>query len=364
MQRTIPVRATRSSDVGPIRIVLVGLGPIGRAVADQCLRLSEPVHQVVGAIDIKPEYQGKTLGDVWGDPGRRDASVPIVASAPELSVEADVAIVTTTSRLESLEPQLEPLFARRLHVVSSSEELFYPWLTDASRAERIDAMARNYGVRVSGTGINPGFLMDVLPAVMTMATNPPYAMIRCERYVDLAQRRLPLQAKAGLGKSAEEFRDLADRFRIGHVGLVESVAYLAGQVDAEIDRIVESLEPVPAPEALSWQGQSYPVGTVIGFEHQAWGLAPGQSESDLDQAPLQLYLIMRYPHPEPRDRVFIEGDPQIDLTIRPCVLGDSATAAVLLHLAGQTARAEGQGVRLPHQVGLGHHGPTRRISPV
>src|SRR5262249_45948902 len=154
-------------------------------------------------------------------------------------------------------------FSRGLSVVSSSEELFYPYLTDLARAERIDALARSYGVCACGAGINPGFLMDVLPTAFAVASGPPFA-VRCERYVDLARRRVPLQKKAGLGMDPAEFRHLADNFQIGHVGLVESSAYLAGQLGLEIAHIEESLEPVVSEAPFDWMGQTHPAGRVVG----------------------------------------------------------------------------------------------------
>ena len=138
----------------------------------------------------------------------------MVAAASDLKDKGDVALLATTSRLDTLEPRLEPLFAKGLNVVSSSEELFYPPLSGLERTQRIDALAKKHGVSVTGAGINPGFLMDVLPVVLAVVSGPPFT-VRCERYVDLAKRRLPLQKKAGMGMEADEFRRSAALSRSG-----------------------------------------------------------------------------------------------------------------------------------------------------
>ena len=264
-----------------------------------------------------------------------------------------MAIVTTTSRLDTLEPQLEPLFARGLSVVSSSEELFYPELSGHPRAERINASAQSYGVAITGTGVNPGFVMDVLPTVLAIASGPPYR-VRCERYVDLSKRRVPLQKKAGLGMDSAEFSRLADAFQIGHVGLVESLAYLAGQLGIPIVSIEEQLDPVVSATPFDWQGASHPAGKVIGFEHQARGLVAGNDD------PLQFYLRMSYREADPHDRIILSGLPAIDLTIRPCIAGDPSTAAILVHLAARLPHAQ-PGLRPAHELGLVPQGPRYKI---
>jgi 4-hydroxy-tetrahydrodipicolinate reductase len=312
--------------------------------------------QVVGAVDIDPQKVGKTLGQLWGA-GRSDGEVRVVSQPSELDGDADVAFVTTSSRLATLESQLEPLFGRGLHVISSAEELFYPALSDPHCAARIDALARRHGVSVTGAGVNPGFVMDVLPVVLAVASGPPIT-VRCERYVDLTQRRVPLQVKAGLGLKADEFRRRAEEIQIGHVGLIESTAYLAGQLGFPIHSIEESLDPVVAEAPFEWNNKRYEAGTVIGFIHQtrAWG--EGQSAS---KAPVQFYLRMSYRQADPHDRVVIEGTPRIDMTIRPCVAGDPATAAILVHLAARSPFAP-HGLCLVHELGLLPQAPRQQVS--
>jgi len=358
MHRTFAVKSEPESQRGPLRVVLVGLGPIGKNVADECAQRGVERVQVVGAVDRDPAMVGKTLADLWG-PGRTDGAVRVVAAAKDLTAPGEVAILTTTSRLDSLEPQLEPLMSQGLHVVSSSEELFYPTLSGSERAARIDALARKHRVCVTGAGINPGFLMDALPAVLAVVSGPPFK-VRCERYVDLAQRRVPLQKKAGMGMDADEFRRLAEAFQIGHVGLVESAAYLAGRLGLAIHSIEESLEPVLADAPFTWAGQSFAQGRVIGFQHQALAWGEGQSSED---APLVLFLRMSYHQDDPRDRVILRGRPPIDLTIRPCVAGDAATAAVLVHLAARSPGAP-SGLRLTHELGLLPQGPYYHVTRV
>src|SRR5205807_1154259 len=113
---------------------------------------------------------------------------------------------------------------------------------------------------------------------------------------------------------------------------------------------------------FTWNEKSYPAGRVIGFEHQAraWGAGAGQ---DSKSAPLQFFLRMSYHQENPRDRIVLTGNPVVDMTIRPCVAGDPATAAVLVHLAAQSVAAP-PGLRLSHELGLLPQGPRYHVSKI
>jgi hypothetical protein len=147
---------------------------------------------------------------------------------------------------------------------------------------------------------------------------------------------------------AEEFRRRAEAIQIGHVGLIESAAYMAGHLGLPITTIEESLDPVVADASFTWCDRRFEAGRVIGFVHQARAWGEGQ---DFARAPLQLYLRMAYHQDDPRDRVTVSGTPIIDMTIRPCVAGDPATAAILVNLAARSPTAS-PGLRMTHELGL------------
>src|SRR5262249_34306043 len=54
-----------------------------------------------------------------------------------------------------------------LNVISTTEELAFPWQAHPGVAAEIDATARGAGVTVLGTGINPGYAMDYLPMTLS-----------------------------------------------------------------------------------------------------------------------------------------------------------------------------------------------------
>ncbi|MEM0964149.1 MAG: dihydrodipicolinate reductase, partial [Bacteroidota bacterium] len=113
--------------MSPLRTVQFGLGPIGQASARLAL---DQGHTLVGALDLDPDRVGRDLGEVLGRdalgiPIRDDAAAALAELAP------DVVLHTTVSFLDRIEGQLMDCISAGAHVVSSSEELFWPFERDA-----------------------------------------------------------------------------------------------------------------------------------------------------------------------------------------------------------------------------------------
>ena len=148
-----------------IRIVHVGLGPIGCAVVAQVA--GRRGFRSVGAVDIDPAKRGRDLGDVAGLHRRLRLKISDDTTACLRATKPDVVVLCTSSSLRTVTPQLETILRRRVPVVSTTEELSYPSGPNKRLARRIDSAAKQAKVAVLGTGVNPGFTMDVLPITLT-----------------------------------------------------------------------------------------------------------------------------------------------------------------------------------------------------
>src|SRR5688572_12450976 len=81
-----------------IRVVLVGLGPIGAAVAKQLVERKG--FQIVGAVDIDPLMVGKDAGDVMEIGRRLRIKVTNSIGATLKATRPDVAVLCTSSSLD------------------------------------------------------------------------------------------------------------------------------------------------------------------------------------------------------------------------------------------------------------------------
>jgi 4-hydroxy-tetrahydrodipicolinate reductase len=284
--------------------VQYGLGPIGLGVAR--ILLGRRHFELIGVVDTAPEKLGRDLGELLEI---EPVGISVMPDA-RIAIEADVVVHTTQSHLSQVEGQLLEIFAAGANVVSTCEELAYPWFHHAEAARRLDAAAREHGVTVSGVGVNPGFVMDMLPVVLT-APCRSVERITVERRVDAGRRRLPLQRKVGLGLTEEDFRDRVASGTMGHVGLPESVAMIAAAMGWALDAITDRVEPV-----------------LIAGGSQVAGLHQVASGIDGGTERVRLELTMAVGVDAPVDRVQIDGEPSFVTEIAGGLHGDVATCAI------------------------------------
>src|SRR5712675_2736508 len=148
---------------------------------------------------------------------------------------------TTSSSLPKVMDQLLACLEAESCVVSTCEELSYPYRTHPELSTKLDTAAKEWGVALVGTGVNPGFGMDKL-AITLGAVSQRIEHAKALRIVDASKRRLPLQKKIGAGMSVEEFRAQVKAGVIKHVGLPESVAMVADSLNLPVEQITETIE--------------------------------------------------------------------------------------------------------------------------
>ena len=242
----------------PLQIAVMGLGPIGQEIAQVLAR--KDWADLVAAVDVDPALEGRPLSEV----AELDREVGVDVT-PSLDVDCDLVAHATVSDLESATHQIVPHLKNGRSVVSTCEELAFP-LNDRL-ARRIDEAARDGGSTVLGTGINPGFLLDALPAVLTVSCQS-VDHVTASRIVNASERRGPLQEKVGAGLDLEEWRRRRDEGEIRHVGLPESARLLAAAVgwsdltfsDEVIEPVTASRPPSPARHASPHRTVSHPAG--------------------------------------------------------------------------------------------------------
>lgn len=304
-----------------IRVLQFGLGPIGQA----CVRtLTEKAGiELVGGVDIDPAKVGKDLGELAGLKEKLGIVVRADAQQALQALKPQVVVHTTTSFLSAVEEQLIMCLRAGASVVSSTEELFYPFERDSGFCQRIDAVAREHGVAVVGTGVNPGFVMDVLPLCLS-AMCVRVKKIRVTRVVDAGQRRLPLQKKVGAGISRTEFRERLAQGTFGHIGLRESALAVMNTLGWPLDELTETIKPVMATKTVKTRFLTVKAGSVAGLHQKIRCTSSGREVLTLE---LQMYVGAKKPY----DGVEIDGAPPIVMRIDGGLFGDTATIAALVN---------------------------------
>ena len=311
------------------RTIHYGIGAIGIEVLKLALQRQDL--QVVGAIDTHPHKAGRELGEVLGLGRSLGITVSYDAEIFLRNTPADIVVNCTSSHLISIYPQLLQAISSEKNVISSCEELSFPWIGTNELAPKLDRKAKEAGVTILGVGVNPGFVMDVLPLVLTNVCQEVRS-IRVKRVVDTATRRTQLQAKTGAGLSPAEFRFRVSDGAVGHVGLRESLFMIADTMGWQLDEVKETTEPVLATRRFETGSYIVDRGRVAGVQQTAVGTMGGREVIKLD-------LQMAMGAEDPRDVITIDAKPPINLRIGGGVQGDQATAAIVANLIPTVMRA-------------------------
>jgi len=333
-----------------IRAIQYGIGPIGASIA-KLMREKQAI-EIVGAIDNDPAKVGLDLGEVvgaadwpWGVKVSDDA-------ASVLEQNADVVIHSTSSALPKVMDQLLACLEAESCIVSTCEELSYPYRTYPELAAKLDAVAKECGVALIGTGVNPGFVMDKL--VVTLAgVSQRIEHAKALRVVDASKRRLPLQKKIGAGMSVEEFRAKVAEGVIKHVGLPESVAMVADSLNLPVEQITETIEPKVATERVQTEYLAVEPGQAAGVHQIARGTSKDGKE--LVYLELQMYVGAK----DPADTISLTGLPNISLVIPGGSHGDIATASVVVNSIPVILDAPA-GLRTSRDLPIGFFSPDAR----
>jgi 4-hydroxy-tetrahydrodipicolinate reductase len=325
----------------PIKVAQFGLGPIGRScvqVAAERLNL-----EIVGGIDIDPTLAHRPLAEICGLSGV--AAGIVYPSFEELwqQVQPDVILHTAGSRAVDAFAQCRPMLEKGLAIVSSCEELLFPKFRAAQQTAEIDALCQHTGGRILGSGVNPGFVLDLLPVCLTGVCRT-VTSVYGERVVNASLRRQPLQKKIGSGLAPDEFRRLWNEGKAGHAGFKESLMLIASALDWRMEDVQETLEPILATHDIVTPHFRVPVGMTCGL-HQI--VKAESAEGHRIHLDLKMYLDAEDPH----DLVRLESDPVVSARLEGGVFGDMATVASLINCIPRLLSAP-PGVRLMTEIPL------------
>jgi 4-hydroxy-tetrahydrodipicolinate reductase len=312
-----------------IKVVQFGCGPIGCRVVQYASQ--RPDIEIVGAIDIDKNMTGRDLGHVADLNKKLGVIVSGDADLTLSKTKPDVVFLTTSSSLKTIYPQIEKCVGAKANVVSTCEELSYPYRKDKKLSSDIDKIARANKVTVLGTGVNPGFLMDAWPLFMTGVCQE-VRRIKSVRVQNASSRRGPFQKKIGAGRTVDEFAELVEAGTIRHVGLSESIAMIAAGLDWELDDVTESIEPVISKSNIKTEFVTVRPGQASGVIQVGKGIHAGQEVITLE-------FEASVTAPESYDAVYITGVPDLEVIIKGGTHGDIATAAIAVNCVHRAINA-------------------------
>ena len=318
----------------PIRVLQWGLGAMGSGMAR--LMLEKSGLQIVAAVDARPDYVGRDLGEVLGVGKKLGV---IVTDHPETVLDSnkvDLTVIATTSWTERQMPDLRKIITAGINVISIAEEMADPAAQHPELAKELDGLAKQHGVSVLGTGVNPGYVLDLLVVALTGGCHS-VERIEASRVNDLSPYGPTVMETQGVGTTPEVFRKGVEEGTIvGHVGFPESIQLISDALGLGVDRIVQTREPIISKVYRETPHVKVEPGMVAGCAHTGVGYR-GDTEVIRLIHPQQIH-----PHLENQDTgdyINIYGVPEIHMAIKPEYAGGKATIGIAVNMIPQVVAA-------------------------
>jgi 4-hydroxy-tetrahydrodipicolinate reductase len=315
-------------------MVILGTGHMGSGIAR--LALERPGLALVGACARRPSRAGTDLGHALGlDRSlglaiHRDLSGLLEVARPHVVIQANC------SRLEEAEDELAICLAPGVDAITIAEEVAWPWAYSPAWAKRMDRLAREHGATLLGTGVNPGFVLDLLVIALTGVCSRVES-ITATRVNDLSPYGPAVLRTQGVGLTPEAFREGVEAGTVlGHVGFPASIGMIAAALGVDIDRVVESREPIVSRVRRATPTVTIEPGRVAGCLHTAVGYRGER-------------VFLRLVHPqqvqpelegvETGDTIEITGTPNLRIAGSPEIPGGVATTALTVNMVPRVLAA-------------------------
>ncbi len=308
----------------PIRVLLLGTGQMGQGIAR--LLLQKQGMELVGVVSRSSH---RSLSGIEL-PVDHDLAAAIERTAPDIAIQANC------SRLQEARGEIETLLQRGVNVISIAEEMAYPRASAPETASQLHQLALDNGVALLGTGINPGFVLDLLIIALSGVCHDIRA-IHASRINDLSPYGPSVLDTQGVGLSEEAFyKGLEEGSVVGHFGFNESIRMIADTLGWELERIEQSREPIIASVRRESPHVVVEPGQVAGCHHRAIAYRHGEAVITLDH-PQQLQPQRE--GVETGDSIEIKGRPDIQLSGSPEIPGGEATAALAVNMIPRVLNA-------------------------
>lgn len=310
-----------------VRVILWGLGAMGKGIAETLL--TKKGVEIVG-VAWRGERIGKSMYD-YLDVERGDREDVIIGTYEEVIKEgaADIVVISTDSFVKDSFDKIKYCLEKKINVISTAEEMAYPQAQEPELAKEMDRIAKENGVTVLGTGINPGLMMDLLVLVLTGACTDVKS-IKVERVNSLSPFGPAVLNGQGVGLEVEEFnRRVEEGTLAGHVGFPESITMIADALGWELDDIELVREPIVTNVYRKTPYIEVEPGKVAGCNMKGYGYVEGELKIEMlhpQQIEPQLEGV------DTGDYITIEGTPNINMSIKPEVPGGIGTIAMCVNM--------------------------------
>ncbi len=184
-----------------IKVVQYGVGKMSAYTMRYCL---EKGCEIVGAVDINPELIGRDISEVLGG----DSMGVVITSthdAEEMlkNTKPDICIITTMSLFNDIYSALELCARLGVNAITTCEEAFYSMNSNPVSTKAIDAIAKQTGCTITGSGYQDVYWGELISAIA--ASTQRITKIKGSSSYNVEEYGIALAKAHGAGLSLEDF---------------------------------------------------------------------------------------------------------------------------------------------------------------
>jgi len=320
-----------------INVVIWGFGAMGKGMAE--MLLTKKGVSITGVCDLHPDLVGKPLYEVL-EMKKNDANQTLISEDINSLLnkeKCDIVLLATDSFTRKAFPKMKLVLEKGINVISTAEEMAYPKAQEPELSDELDRIAKEHGATVLGTGINPGFIMDLLVVALTGVMSD-VKHIEANRVNSLSPFGPAVMEEQGVGISKEEFeKGVKDQTLAGHVGFSESVYMIADAIGVKVDEFKQQMKPIVSSIDRTSKYGSVKAGNVAGVNMTGQGYVDGE-----------VFIDMKHPQQiEPEmegtstgDYITIKGIPDVNMAITPEIDGGIGTIAMCVNMIPHVLNAK------------------------
>ncbi|QIB26514.1 2,4-diaminopentanoate dehydrogenase [Caloranaerobacter azorensis] len=320
-----------------VKIIIWGFGAMGSGMAKMLLKKKGV--EIVGICDRNETRVNKSMYEVLGIERGDRPEVIIRENIEDVITEkcADVVLLATDSFTKNAFDKIKFCLEKKINVISTAEEMAYPMAQSPELSKEMDRIAKENGVTVLGTGINPGFIMDLLVIALTGACEEVHH-IKASRINDLSPFGPAVMTEQGVGTTVEEFNKGVENGTLaGHVGFPESINMIADAVGWEVNKIEQTKEPIVSNVYRKTKYAEVQPGNVAGCRQMGYGYVGNELKIEMEH-PQQ--ILPEKEGVETGDYIWIKGIPDINMQIKPEIPGGIGTIAMCVNMIPHVINAD------------------------
>jgi len=311
-----------------IRVGIWGFGAMGSGMANMLLKKQGV--EIVAVCDKHEDRVGKDIYDVLGVDRNDRKEIIIKSNEEEVFAEkcADVVLLATDSFTKGAFDKIKFVLERKINVISTAEEMSYPDAQEPELAKKIDEIAKENHVSVLGTGINPGFVLDLLILALT-GTCERVDHIKASRVNDLSPFGHAVMVEQGVGVTPDEFEKGVENGAIaGHVGFPESIKMITDGIGWDLEKVDQTRQSIVSNVYRQSKYAEVKAGNVAGCKQCGYGYVDGEIKVEMEH-PQQ--ILPNLEGVDTGDYVQIKGVPDISLQIKPEIPGGVGTISMCVN---------------------------------